>query len=531
MKKRRFILLAVGLLSPFSLPPNLSAVSIELEATGCERRIDLSWHLDSEIPGAKFDVFRASAESGDFAKINRTAQDYTVFSDFIGENQRSFSYRIEARKPDGTPLVFSNTVSATTREQNDPDFLTSIQQVTFRYFWDFAHPVSGLAREGLRHDRKIVTSGGSGFAVMSIIVGVEREFITRSEAVGHILKMVRFLQDTCPRYHGMWSHWIDGTTGRTIPFSAKDDGGDIVESSFLIQGLLCARQYFDQTSPEESELRERITLLWEEMEWDWYLREPEGRVLYWHWSPVYGWEMNHAVRGFNECMATYLLAMASPTHAIPVDCYYDGWVHDPESYVSGREDYGIRQFVGPPLGGPLFFTHYSYTAFNPRHITDNYCNYFENNRNITRIHRAYCMDNPHGFEGYGPNIWGLTASQNPSGYKAHSPTNDDGTIAPTAAISAMPYAPSESLDACRTMYHTLGDKIWGPFGFYDAFNLEKNWVSDSYLAIDQGPIIIMIENHRTGLLWKLLDRDPAISSLLSHFSGTNRNSSTWEFLP
>ena len=238
------------------------------------------------------------------------------------------------------------------------------------------------------------------------------------------------------------------------------------------------------------------------MEWDWYLREPDGRVLFWHWSPNHGWAMNHRIHGFNECMITYVLAIASPTHPIPAESYEQGWIRDATRYAPGGRHYGVSQKVGRPMGGPLFFTHYSYLGLDPKQVTDRFCNYFENNRNLTLINRAYCVENPKNFSGYGVNLWGLTSSQNPDGYKAHSPTNDDGTIAPTAALSAMPYTPDHSLAAMKTMYHTFGKRIWGPFGFHDAFNLQRDWVSDSFLAIDQGPIVIMIENHRTGLLWR-----------------------------
>ncbi|MDD8045863.1 MAG: glucoamylase family protein [Verrucomicrobiota bacterium] len=509
------------------------AGGLELTAIGYDRRIDLTWHATPDQPGLTYTVERAATpEEATFQQLSSEPQDYPVYSDYIGENNQGYRYRVKAWDSAQTLVATSPSVTARTVALSDDALLSSVQHATLRYFTHFAHPVSGLAREGLRHHRDIVTSGGSGFGVMAILVGVERGFLTRDQARTQILRMTRFLQDTCTRYHGMWAHWINGETGQTIPFSPKDNGGDIVESSYLMQGLLCARQFFDDaTDPRETELRDRITQLWHDMEWTWYLSEPEGGALYWHWSPEFGWEMNHLIRGFNECMITYLLAIASPTHPIPADSYRSGWVHDPERYKSGKDFYGIRQFVGPPLGGPLFFTHYSYLGIDPKRINDPFCNYFENNRNITRIHRAYCIDNPNGFRGYGPGAWGLTASLNPDGYKAHAPTLDDGTIAPTAALSAMPYTPEESLEACRHMYDALGDRIWGPFGFYDAFNLQRAWVSDSYLAIDQGPIVIMIENHRTGMLWRLLEKDPQIAQLLDTFAAPDRGHSLWEVLP
>ncbi len=472
----------------------------DLKATGHDSRIDLVW---SWAPNARYEVYRATGARGPFEKCAPALHDLHVYSDFLGENDRRLFYRVNRIDSDGETIGRSRIVSAKTRAMNDDELLDSVQLATWRYFWEFGHPVSGMAREGLKHPRTTVTTGGTGFGMMAIIVGVERGFITREQAADRLLKIVRFLQDSCSRYHGMWSHWINGATGETIHFAGKrDNGGDIVESSLLMQGMLCVRSYFDAETRVESELRRRITNLWHEMEWDWYLREPEGRVLYWHWSPDYGWAMNHRIHGFNECMITYVLAMASPTHPIPLDAYERGWIHDASRYAPGGRHFGIKQIVGRPMGGPLFFTHYSFLGLDPKKVTDRFCNYFENNRNLTLINRAYCIANPKGHKGFGRNVWGLTSSQNPAGYKAHSPSNDDGTIAPTAALSAMPYTPKHSLVALKSMYHALGARIWGPFGFHDAFNLSRDWVSDSFLAIDQGPIVIMIENHRTGLLWR-----------------------------
>jgi hypothetical protein len=217
-------------------------------------------------------------------------------------------------------------------------------------------------------------------------------------------------------------------------------------------------------------------------------------------------------------MIVYLLAIASPTHPVPKELYYNGWAG--QSYVNGSTYYGYKQWVGEPLGGPLFFTHYSFLGFDPRDKSDKFCNYFENNRNITLINRAYCIQNPKKFPGYGELVWGLTASDNPSGYGAHSPLNDNGTITPTAAISAMPYTPNESIATMKNFYHTYGNKLWGEFGFRDAFNLSQNWFASSYLAIDQGTIAPMIENYRTGLCWDMFMKNPEIPPMLDAIGWT-----------
>ena len=492
-----------------------------LVAAGHDSRIDLEW-TPSESPDAQYTIFRAVSADGPFEKINGAPHKTHVYSDFIGTNDAAFYYRVSVSLRSGaTQPPESVAVCARTRAMNDEELLTSVQEATFRYFWHYGHPVSGLARERTDYDGYKCTTGGSGFGMMAIVVGAERGFVTREEAAGRLLKIVTFLEEKTERYHGVWSHWLNGATGETIPFARKsgiraDNGGDLVETSFLIQGMLTVRQYFNRNDPVEQELCKRITSMWHEVEWDWYLREPGGKKLYWHWSPDYGWMMDHPVGGhFNECLITYLLAMASPTHPIPPECYAEGWIGNSSEYINPDTYYGHRQWVGWPMGGRLFFTHYSFLGFDPRSWRDPYCNYFENNRAISLIHRAYAMQNPKKFEGYGPLAWGLTSCVTPDGYRGLDPlTRDNGTIAPTAALSAMPYTPEESMASLRYYYHELGCRLWGPFGFYDAFNLQREWFADCYLAIDQGPIVCMIENYRTGLLWKLFMSNPEIEPML-----------------
>lgn len=399
------------------------------------------------------------------------------------------------------------------------ELLTLVQRQTFRYFWDFAHPVSGLARERVSSG-DLVTIGGSGFGVMAILVGIERGFISRQEGVDRLEKIVRFLQQA-DRFHGAWPHWLHGSTGEVIPFSPQDDGGDLVETSFMIQGLLTVRQFLNHANQQEAEIINTINLLWEEVEWDWYTREGED-ILYWHWSPNFGWAMNHRITGYNEALITYVLAAASPTHAIDPEVYHQGWAGN-GAIVNNQEYYGIRLPLGYDYGGPLFFAHYSFLGLDPRNLEDRYANYFTQNRNHSLINLAYVIDNPRGYIGYSEDSWGLTASDNPDGYAAHSPTNDLGVIAPTAAISSIPYTPEHSLDAMKHFYYLLGDRLWGEYGFYDAFDLTRGWTANSYLAIDQGPIIIMIENYRSALLWELFMSGPEIQKALPELGFTSFN--------
>jgi hypothetical protein len=402
---------------------------------------------------------------------------------------------------------------------SDSALLTLVQQQTFKYFWDFGHPVSGLARER-NTSGETVTSGGSGFGIMAIVTGIERGFITRAEGLARMQKIVGFLKNTAQRFHGAYSHWLNGTTGAAQPFSTKDDGADLVETSYLMAGLLTARQYFNLAAASETTLRNDINALWNAVEWDWFRKNNEN-VLYWHWSPNYNWEMNHQVRGWNESLITYVLAASSTTHSVPKIVYDNGWAKS-GAIINGNTYAGHILPLGEPYGGPLFFAHYSFMGINPNQLTDAYANYWTQNRSHTLIHYDYCRNSTEWY-GYSQSNWGLTASDDISGYKAHSPTNDNGVISPTAALSSFPYTPDESMKALRFFYYKLGDKLWGQYGFYDAFSLHEPWFANSTLAIDQGPIIVMIENYRSGLLWNLFMSCPEVKAGMTMLGFTSPN--------
>lgn len=394
---------------------------------------------------------------------------------------------------------------------SDSALLDLVQKQTFRYFWDFAHPVSGLSRERSNADfgygHETVTIGGTGFGVMSVIIASERKWISRDTAARFLLKMVNFLLKA-DSYHGAFPHWMNGSTGKTIPFSRKDDGADIVETSYLLQGLLCVRQYFNHDNNTERELRNRIQWIWEGMEWDWFTKGGE-EVLYWHWSPNNGWSMNFPIRGFNECLIVYVLAASSNSNPVSDKVYHRGWAQS-NFFKNGKVFYNHTLPLGFDYGGPLFFSHYSFLGLDPRGLKDQYADYWAQNSSHTMINHDHCVNNPRQFKGYGANCWGLTACDTYDGYDAYSPTNDGGTIAPTAALSAFPYTPEYSMLALKHFYYDLGDKLWSEYGFIDAFNESKNWYAKSHLAIDQGPIIVMIENYRSGLMWKLFMSCPEI---------------------
>ena len=405
----------------------------------------------------------------------------------------------------------------------DAELLTKVQQQTFKYFWDFAHPVSGLAREGSKHPGNIATIGGSGFGIMALLVGIERGFITKAQGLQRLQTIVEFLKNTAQTFHGAFPHWLDGATGVIIPFSANDNGADMVETSFLIQGLFTARQYFSATDAAEAALRADINTIINRVEWNWFQQNNQS-VLYWHWSPDKAWVMNHKIQGWNEALITYVLAASSTNYSIPKTTYDAGWART-GAIANGGNFYGYTLPLGENFGGPLFFEHYSFLGINPNGLTDVYANYQTQTKNHTLINYNYCKANPRAYYGYSDSVWGLTASNIKGGYTASSPTNDQSFIAPTAALSSMPYTPNESMAALKYFYYVLGDKIFKEYGFVDAFSLDviKNngaWYDDAFLAIDQGPIIVMIENHRSQLLWNLFMSAPEVRAGLTKLGFT-----------
>lgn len=408
---------------------------------------------------------------------------------------------------------------------SDSQLFDQVQQRTFQYFWEGAEPVSGLARERFHcdgiypdQDREVVTSGGSGFGLMALLVGVERGFIPREQALERFERILGFLE-TCDRFHGAWPHWWQGGNGKVKPFGKKDDGGDLVESSFMAQGLLCVRQYFAQGSARERAVARRADQLWREIDFDWYRNGKN--VLYWHWSPNYGWQMNFPVHGYNECLIMYVLAASSPTHPVAPEVYHEGWA-EKGAIAYPHEALGVKlqlRYQGDAEnGGPLFWAHYSYLGLDPRGLKDRYADYEQETRNQALVNYRWCVQNPKKYRGYGPDSWGLTSSYSTKGYAGHAPSldNDLGVLAPTAALASFPYLPAEAAAAMRNWYENLGERAFGPYGFYDAFSIHENWFLPRYLAIDQGPIVVMMENHRSQLLWKLFMSCAEVQQGLKH---------------
>ncbi len=437
-------------------------------------------------------------------------------------------------KTDTNKREVANVAESTSSNKlKEETLLDTVQKQTLKYFWDYAEPNSGMARERFhpdgdypRNDAHVVTTGGSGFGLMAIVSGMERGFIPRDSAVARLDKIANFLAEA-PRFHGAWSHWLNGETGEVQAFGEKDNGGDIVETSFLAQGFIVVREYLKNGSEKEKAVAEKYDVLWKGIEWNWYTNKKNG--IYWHWSPVYEWEMDFMIEGYNECLITYVMAASSPGHAIDAEVYHDGWARS-GNITTDKEAYGLplilKHNTHGERGGPLFWAHYSYLGLNPQGLSDKYANYWDLNVNHSLINYKYAQENPKNFKTYGPKSWGLTASYSKNkdggvGYAAHSPDSDHGVISPTAAISSIPYTPEKSLAAMRYFFTDLNDLLWGPAGFYDAYSLEgEPWVADKYLAIDQGPMVVMIENYRTGLIWDLFMGAPEVQNGLQKLGFT-----------
>jgi len=491
---------------PPALPKNVSLTSITIVVDFSEALDPVTYSSSFSFSGPVVPSMALSDGNKKVTLTNFGTLDYykrfylTISGDLTAQNGFRF---------DGFTNSFYTALDSTYKfpQLTDDELLDLVQHQTFRYFYDFAHPACGLARDR-NTSGDVVTTGGTGFGIMTLIVGMERGYITRAQGIAQMIKILHFLE-TCDRYHGVWPHWLNGATGKTVPFSSKDDGGDLVETSFLIQGLLCFRQYLDSGIPDEQTLINRINTLWQTVEFDFFTQGQNA--LYWHWSPNYGFQMNMMLRGYNETMICYVLGAGSPIHTTSRDTYKYGYMNN-GSILNGNTYYGITLPMGGPYGGPLFFTHYSFLGLDPRNLEDVYINYRDQNMAHALINWKYCEANPLQYVGYSADCWGLTASDNQSGYSAHSPTNDLGVISPTAAVSSIPYTPEQSLAAIRHFYYMLGDRLWGPYGFYDAFNITADWWGTSYISIDQGPMVIMIENYRTGLIWNLFMSCPEVQN-------------------
>lgn len=511
-------------------PPRPAA----LTARGYERHVELSWRASPAADTESYRIYRSTGGRR-FVPVATQRVNVTRFMDWVGAPGQSLRYKVAAVDSAGNESPLSTEARAATRTMTDDELMTMVQEAQFKYYWDGANPQSGMAIEVMPGDPNQIALGASGFGVMAILVGIDRGFVTREEGVARMLRITRFL-DKADRFHGMWPHFIDARTGKTMAYFGKyDDGGDLIETAFMIQGLLAARQYFTGDTPGERELRDTITRFWRTIEWDWYRKTPDSDFLYWHWSPNHGFHINHPLIGWNESAIAYLLAIASPTHGVPASMWHSGWAGTSptavtyrrnwsrttkgDHFVNGNSYYGIKLEVGEGNGAELFFAQFSFLGFDPRGIRDKYTNYFKNNRNIGLISQAYAIDNPEKHVGYGADAWGQSAGIKSGGGRAR-PADDNGTLVVHASLGMMPFTPEASMKALRHYYRDLGAKTWGVYGFVDSFNQSENWHDEVYMGLNQAQTVVMIENHRTGLPWKLFMANPEIQPALSRIGFT-----------
>jgi len=519
----------------------LPATPVFKTVKGYERHVDLSWTPVNPDEVKYVKIYR-SEDNIHFQPVGVQSPQYASrYADFTGLPGKTYYYKISDLNYHYQESDLSPSIKATTHAMTDDELLDMVQEACFRYYWEGAEVNSGLALENIPGRKNMIATGASGFGLMALIVGTERGFITRDQLIHRLTKIVSFIEKA-DRFHGALPHFMDGPTGKVVPYFGKyDDGGDLVETSFFMQGLLAARQYLNPLNTQEEQLRSRMTKIWEGAEWNWYKQTADSPFLYWHWSPDYAWHINHRLIGWNETMITYLLAIASPTHSVSPEMYYSGWASqdiiaqkyrsawgktkDGSRYTNGKTYYGVKLDVGVSNGGPLFFTHYSFMGFNPHQFHDKYTNYFDNNRNIALINYRYCCENPKDYTYYGEDCWGLTASDGPWGYKAREPLQrmDDGTIAPTGAIASFPYLPEASMKALKYYYRDCGSFLWGEYGFRDAFNLQEDWCANIYMGLNQAPMVVMIENYRTGLIWKLFMQNKEVQKALREIELESKN--------
>lgn len=512
---------------PLQTPQGKVEIPHLSEVKAYERHFDLKWDFQDNDAVKYYRIYR-SEDGQNFQPVAISRPWMDRYTDFTGRTDMTAYYRITAVDYALNESAPSRILSATTYPMTDEQLLDMVQEANFRFYWEGAEPCSGLSREDIPGRTDMIAAGASGFGMMAILTGIHKGFITREQGVERFLRITAFLEKA-KKYHGVYPHFMDGTTGETVPwFGRRDNGGDLVETAFMFQGLLSAHQYFDGNNADEKLIRKRIDKMWNEIEWDWYKRTEDSPYIYWHWSPDQEWVINHKLIGWNETMIVYLMAIMSPKHGVSPEMYYSGWasqedvaaeyrsawttVHDGERYTNGNTYFGKKLDVAASNGGPLFFIHYSYTGFDPHALTDRYTNYFENNKTIAQINHRYCMENPKKYAGYGYDCWGLTASDHMWNYCASEPMEhiDDGTVAPTGALASFPYTPVESMAALKNYYRNYGSFLWGEYGFRDAFNLTANWVSPIFMGLNQGPVTVMIENWRSGFVWNLFMSHPDV---------------------
>jgi hypothetical protein len=472
-----------------------------------DRSVILHWDptIDSRLAG--YHVYRAPSATGPFERQGATLPT-NHFIDFVVENDSTYHYRVRAVDTAGRESLDSAIISATPHVLDDEAFLDLVQHTAFDYFWYETTPENGLINDR-SSDPSLSSIAAVGFGLSTLTVGIDRGWISREVGRARVLTTLEFLWNSphgpeadATGYNGFYYHFLDIQTGR------RDGDSELstIDTALLLSGVLHVQQYFDQNDATEAKIRTLADAVYRRVDWRW-MQVRSAKICH-GWNPEKGF-IPYDWGGYNEAMILYLLALGSPTFPVSADA----WTAWTSSYT-WQTHYGQAFVIFPPLFGHQ----YSHVWIDFRGIQDAYMrdkglDYFENSRRATLANRAYAIANPHGWADYGENVWGLTASDVPSSYRARGAPpeqSDDGTITPTAAGGSVAFTPRESLAALRHMYATYRTRIWGPYGFKDAFNPSMKWFASDYLGIDQGPIVLMIENYRTGRIWKVFMQHPAI---------------------
>ena len=414
----------------------------------------------------------------------------------------------------------------------DEMMLDTIQQKTFQFFMNEHHPEFGIVK-----DRAAVWAPASiastGFGIPSFAIGAERKWISREEAADITLKILNFFANSVQSadtnatgYKGFYYHFLrmdTGTRAWKCELSSIDTG-------LLMMGIIFARNYYDKDNRVERQIRLLAGLLLGRIDWNFLEMKEPGRfehTISMGWTPTEGIH-NFGWSGYNEGLFLYVLAAGSGMEN--VERSYKAWL---STYKWNTPYKGLSHVAFPPLFGHQFSQAFiDYRGIADAYMKEKGIDYFENSRRATLVQQKYAIDNPHGWVGYDSLCWGVTASDGPTekynfddkkflGYAGRGTSGpdynyfDDGTIAPYGPLSSLPFAPMEVLSTIKSMNEKYGDKIWGKYGYYDSFNLTAKWVNDDFIGIDQGPMLIMIENFRTGLVWNYVMKDPIIQKGLN----------------
>ncbi|GJM62665.1 glucoamylase family protein [Persicobacter diffluens] len=505
----RFFYYLIVLFFSLSACQQLGKTPFLCQIVGYDQHIELSWQAKA---GAQYEVFESVAGQEHFL----VKTDFPFYLDFVGTS-KSRNYRIYELDDKSRRLVFEG--EGESRDFSDEELLDMVQRYTFRYFWEGAHPQSGMVLERFKDHLKgnIAASGATGFGLMAIPVGIERGFISREEGAERVLKILNFLKKA-DRFHGVWPHWMHAETGQARPFDEKDDGGDLVESSHLLAGMEAVKSYFLEAREAEGDIRVLAQELIDGVEWDWYVKE--SPYLRWHWSPNFKFEGSQRIEGYNQTLMTYMLAIGMKNE-IGSAYFKEGWTNvNNNHFLNGREYYGMYLPMGNPnYGGAIINSIHSHFLINPFGLQWEEISFEEQVVNQAKINFAYCVDNPKSHSGYSKDCWGIGPADNPWGYEMHHPgPKDNGTIAPSAALGIFPYTPEESMRALKHFYRERGKELFGYYGFHDSFNDNAQWVADTYVGNSKAATLLMIENYRSGLLWKLGGNSALIQNGLK-FSG------------